>query len=155
MRISFDVDDTIICYDPSVPTEQLLPWLLRPWFTEPLRQGTRALMRDLICRGCEIWIYTTSYRNPLYLKLWFRAMGVRLGGVVNQDIHDRIVKKMTFCSYWPSKYPPAFGIDLHIDDSEGVGIEGKQLGFDVIVVSPSDNAWASHVMEEIQSRKKI
>jgi hypothetical protein len=29
----------------------------------------------------------------------------------------------------PSKNPRAFGIDLHVDDSEGVKLEGKKYGF--------------------------
>jgi hypothetical protein len=52
----------------------------------------------------------------------------------------------------PSKNPRAFGIDLHIDDSEGVRLEGKRHGFDVLVISPDDLGWAERIVEEIDRR---
>src|SRR5690349_13674613 len=103
MRISFDVDDTLVC-DASVPAEQYVPWWTSWWYPEPLRQGTRQLMRALLERRCELWIYTTSYRSPRYLRGWFRSFGIPLAGVVNQDRHERVVGRQG-----PSKYPPAFG----------------------------------------------
>jgi hypothetical protein len=154
VRVSFDVDDTLVCYDPAVPAEQVVPWWCRPWYTEPLRRGTRSLMRELLRRGCNLWIYTTSYRSPLYLRWWFRSIGVRLSGVVNQDIHERTVRWHRAGGYPPSKYPPAFGIDLHVDDSEGVGMEGEQYGFSVVVVSPRDLNWTERVLEAVEKRMR-
>jgi hypothetical protein len=104
-------------------------------------------MEELLRRRCEIWIYTTSYRSPRYLRAWFRSFGITLGGVVNQDCHDRIIGRQG-----PSKYPPAFGIDLHVDDSEGVWIEGQKHHFAVVVVSPNDPDWASRVLEAVDAR---
>jgi hypothetical protein len=152
MRISFDVDDTLVCYGGGVPSEQFVPWPLRPWFHEPVRRGTRDLLRELARLGCEPWIYTTSYREPLYLKLWFRSFGVRLGGVVNQHVHERHLQGRRWSSYAPSKYPPAFGIDLHVDDLDGVREEGLRYGFDVVVVSPADPDWAAKVLEVVCRR---
>ena len=40
-----------------------------------------------------------------------------------------------------SKYPPAFGIDLLIDDAEGVSIEGERFGFRVFRISGNDLSW--------------
>jgi hypothetical protein len=71
-------------------------------------------MGELLRRRCELWVYTTSYRSPRSLRGWFRCLGVPLAGVVNQARHERVVGRQG-----PSKYPPAFGIDLHVDDSEG------------------------------------
>jgi hypothetical protein len=137
-----------------VPAEQVVPWWCRPWYTEPLRRGTRSLMRELLRRGCNLWIYTTSYRSPLYLRWWFRSIGVRLSGVVNQDIHERTVRWHRAGGYPPSKYPPAFGIDLHIDDSEGVGMEGAQYGFSVVVVSPQDLNWTERVLAAVEKQMR-
>jgi hypothetical protein len=146
MRISFDVDDTLVC-DPSVPTEQMVPWWGRWWYPEPLRQGTRELMLHLLAGGHQLWIYTTSYRPARYLRGWFRSFGVPLYGVVNQQRHEGVIGRQG-----PSKYPPAFGIDLHVDDSAGVGQEGQQHRFDVVVISPTDAAWVIRVLEAVQSR---
>jgi hypothetical protein len=143
VRISFDVDDTLVC-GPAVPAEQFVPWWKRYWYPEPLRQGTRVLMRELHAGGHELWIYTTSYRPARYLRGWFRSFGVRLHGVVNQDRHDRVVGR-----HRPSKYPPAFGIDLHVDDSAGVAEEGGRHRFRVVVVSPADLDWAARVLEAV------
>src|SRR5436305_4383128 len=132
MQISFDIDDTLVG-DFSVPTEQLVPRWKRLWYPERLRHGTRGLMRELIHRRPKVWIYTTSYRSPRYLRGWFGSFGIPISGVVNQQQHERVVGRQG-----PSKYPPAFGIDLHVDDSEGVAEEGRRYGFDVVVVNPED-----------------
>jgi hypothetical protein len=144
MRISFDVDDTLVC-DPSVPTEQLVPWWGRWWYPEPLRRGTKPLMQKLLAGGHQLWIYTTSYRSARYLRGWFRIFGVPIHGIVNQQRHERVVGRQG-----PSKYPPAFSIDLHVDDSEGVAEEGKQHRFNVVVVSPSDLEWVERVLEAVE-----
>jgi len=150
MRISFDIDDTIVLYEPGAPVERLVPWWWRWRFQEPMRFGTQALMRTLLAHGHELCIYTTSYRSPFYLRGWFRSIGVKLVDAINQDVHDRKVKKSAFPGYVPSKYPPAFGIDLHIDDSEGVAMEGREHGFRVVVVSPHDEQWATRVLSAVE-----
>lgn len=104
-------------------------------------------MKELLRRGCELWIYTTSLRSPRYLRGWFRSMGIPLHGIVNQQIHERTVGRQG-----PSKFPPAFGIDLHIDDSEGVAMEGRQHRFRVLVVSPEDVNWTSRVLAAVEAR---
>jgi hypothetical protein len=149
MRISFDLDDTLICYQPGVPREPAPPWWLR-WLTtrEPLRQGARALLRDLRMAGWEVWIYTTSFRDPHSVWWWLACHGVWVGRVINQDVHDQYLRRRPG-EYPPSKHPRAFGIDLHVDDSEGVRLEGQQHGFTVIVVEPTDLLWADRVRQAV------
>ena len=149
MRISFDVDDTLVLYQADARVEMIVPWWWRWRFREPLRFGTKLLMQTLIARGHEVCIYTTSYRGPAYLRGWFRSIGVRLVEAINQDVHDKIVKKAHFPGYPPSKFPPAFNIDLHVDDSEGVGMEGREHGFRVVVVSPTDVDWVARVLRAV------
>jgi hypothetical protein len=62
MRISFDVDDTLVC-GPSVPADPPPAWWRRWRYPEPLRRGSRDLMAELIRRRFEVWLYTTSYPN--------------------------------------------------------------------------------------------
>lgn len=145
MRISFDLDDTLICYLPGSLYEPPLPWYWRPLGgAEPLRRGAKALMNGLRASGWEVWVYTTSYRRPAAVKWWLWCHGVRVGRVINQDVHDRHLKRSRN-DYPPSKNPRAFGIDLHVDDSEGVRMEGRTHGFSVVVVDPLDAAWADAV----------
>ena len=156
MRISFDLDDTLICYQPGVPSEPALRWYLRLVAgDEPLRLGARALMRGLVDRGWELWIYTTSNRDPGAVRRWFRCHGVRIAGVVNQDMHDARFRRSRG-DRPPSKNPGAFGIALHVDDSDGVRLEGGQHGFNVVVVAPEDTAWTDKVwqaVEEVEARQ--
>ncbi len=152
MRISFDLDDTLICYQEGVAQEpSRVPWLLRPWVYEPLRLGARDLMRGLSQRGFELWVYTTSYRSPTSVWLWLRCYGIRVRRIINQAVHDRHLRRGPN-DYPPSKLPRFFGIDLHVDDSEGVRLEGREHGFDVVVVSPLDPDWTKQVLQAVERR---
>jgi hypothetical protein len=116
MRISFDIDDTLICRDNGVPTERgLLPSFIHARVSEPLRQGTRSLFAELRRQGYNIWIYTTSVRTSFQIRLWLVLHGLRVDGIVNDARHRNELAGHNF-SRIPSKYPPAFGIDLHVDD---------------------------------------
>lgn len=141
MRISFDLDDTLICYG-EVPAEPGLSRWKRWRYPEPLRKGAVALLQTLSERGWQVWIYTTSYRSQRSVRGWLRSYGIVVGGVINQADHDRVVGRQG-----PSKYPPDFGIDLHVDDLEGVVLEGQRHGFDVLIVTPSDPDWAARVLQ--------
>lgn len=149
MRISFDIDDTLACQSDHADSEQsLLPAAIHRWLGEPLRFGTRALTRELRRRGCSIWIYTSSGRSPFYIRRWLLLHGIHVDGVVNGERHRNGLATHGF-SHSPSKFPPAFGIDLHVDDSDGVRMEGDAHGFRVIVVRPDDPHWARHVLEAV------
>ena len=155
MRISFDLDDTLVCYQAGVPQEPRPPWYLR-WLVpdEPLRRGTVDLVRRLRQRGWQVWIYTTSNRRPSAVRRWLRWHGVRIDEVVNQDAHDRHLRRSPQ-DRPPSKNPAAFGIDLHVDDSDGVRMEGEQHGFPVVVVTSDDRDWTAKVLraaDELQRR---
>ena len=146
MRISFDLDDTLVCYQPGVPQEPRLPWYLR-WLAvnEPLRLGTVNLIRELRDRGWEVWIYTTSHRRESAVRRWLRLHGARIDGFVNQGVHESHLRRSPE-DRPPSKNPAVFHIDLHVDDSEGVKMEGEEYGFQVVVVTPEDEQWVDRVL---------
>ena len=154
MRISFDIDDTLVCRGVSYPGEvgRLPPFLLQR-FCEPLRGGTRSLVNELRRRGCSVWIYTSSGRTPFQIRLWLFLHGIRVDGIVNDERHRRELSDRRF-SRLPSKYPPAFGIDLHVDDSEGVRMEGDQHGFRVVVVQREDEDWVGKVLKAAEKLEK-
>lgn len=145
MRVAFDLDDTLIPIsrplETEAPTHLLLRWVVR----ERLRTGAAQLLRELIVEGHEVWIYTTSLRPVWMIKLLFRAYGVALAGVVNQPIHARWERQGSTRGAIPSKFPPAFGIDILVDDSQGVAVEGERHGFAVVRVAPSESDWANIV----------
>lgn len=149
IRISFDVDDTLACQPHHAAEEHSrLPAALHRWLGEPLRTGTRRLTRELRRQGCSIWVYTSSGRTPSYIRRWLLLYGVHVDGVVNSVRHSHALNVHGFANA-PSKFPPAFGIDLHVDDSEGVQIEGNDYGFRVVVVRPDDENWAQRVIEAV------
>ena len=149
MRISFDVDETLVCRRTAAPTEvERLPSFIHRWLGEPLRRGTRSLVHQLRERGCSIWIYTSSGRTAFHIRLWLLLHGIRVDGIVNEERHRRELSGRRF-SRLPSKYPPAFGIDLHVDDSEGVRMEGDEHGFRVVVVRPDDEHWTQRVLDAV------
>lgn len=149
MRIAFDLDNTLVpCGKADFAVERTAPRPLCPlarlWLGDGLRCGARALLHELRRQGHEIWIYTTSSRSPLTLRLWFLLQGIPLGGVVNWRRHDDLVHtgQCPNCS----KYPPAFGIDLLVDSRDGVALEGLQYGFEVLLVPPCDPDWTERIL---------
>ena len=149
LRISFDIDDTLACqFHHCAAEHSRLPAIIHRWLGEPLRTGTRGLTRELRRRGCSVWIYTSSGRTPSYIRRWLFLYGVRVDGVVNSVRHGHALAKHGF-SHSPSKFPPAFAIDLHVDDSEGVRLEGHDHGFRVVVVRPDDASWTQSVLDAV------
>jgi hypothetical protein len=146
MRLAFDLDNTLIrcghAFPLETPQRRLLARLLS---NEQLRHGIKALVADCHRQGWEVWVYTTSYRGAWRIRRLFWLYGIRLDGVVNQPRHDREARARC------TKHPPTFGIDLLVDDSEGVRIEGERHGFRVLVVRPEDEQWAEKVRAALDS----
>ena len=139
MKISFDLDDTLI---PAIlgdfPTERRNAFL-RLIGIEPIRKGTPILFTRLKQAGHQVGIYTTSHRTKLHIRFHLMIYGISPDFIINEQQNRPVLISHGITS---SKYPPAFGIDLHIDDSIGVEQEGKRLGFQVVVVGKNDRNWA-------------
>jgi len=135
MKISFDLDDTIIPSTTNFETEPIKNWQKFLGF-EKIRKNSFFVMTELKKHNHQIGIYTTSFRNPFYIRLLFLSYGIPLDFVINQNKHDFILKNnKNKCS----KYPPAFNIDLHIDDSDGLAIEAKKFDFKVLILKNTDD----------------
>ncbi|WBA40252.1 hypothetical protein [Hymenobacter canadensis] len=145
MRLAFDLDNTLIRNNYPFPLEQpRWPLLARLLGAEGLRQGVMELVAYCRAQGWEVWVYTTSYRSVWHIRRLFWLHGIRLDGVVNQPRHNREVRAQC------SKHPPTFGLDLLVDDSEGVRLEGERHGFRVVVVQPKDMQWTTAVKRMMQ-----
>lgn len=145
MRIAFDLDDTLVPCLSALPTEPR-PWYGRLLSRERLRAGTRALMVELRRRGHEPCIYTSSGRSERSVRALFRAHGLTLGLVITGTDHARAGSDgCRACS----KHPPSFGIDLLVDNSEGVVLEGLRHGFRVVLVQPFETDWADRVLAQL------
>ncbi|MBC8085437.1 MAG: hypothetical protein H7Z21_19735 [Hymenobacter sp.] len=147
MRIAFDLDNTLIrCgYDFPLSTPHRRLWA-RLLGNEQLRHGAKELIDDCHRRVWKVWVYTTSYRSAWRIRQLLWLHGIRLDGVVNQQRHDREARARC------TKHPPSFGIDLLIDDSAGVRMEGKRHRFRVVLVAPEDEEWVEKVRAALESR---
>ena len=145
MTISFDLDDTLIPGTKTFETEEqnLIQKLTG---IERIRKGTIELFKELRFRGHNIYIYTTSFRPILKAKLTFLSYGIPVDRVINQQDHDRELKEnKTRCS----KFPPAFGIDIHVDDSPGLKIEGEKFNFRTIIIEENDLTWTDKILRTV------
>jgi hypothetical protein len=147
MRIAFDLDDTLIPTSEFACGSTVASFPLSLFFQERLRNGAVELLKA-ISKKHELWIYTTSYRKPFYIKSWFRFLGIKLNYVINQTIHEKAVKTNIHYSRY-SKAPKLFGIDLLVDDLPGVGIECKNQSCNYIIVHPSDEHWVEKIHHKI------
>jgi hypothetical protein len=148
MRISFDLDDTLILKSLAGPCEESLP-ARRPGEAneERFRKGIRELFLKLQEQGWEILIYSNSYRGKSELASWFAECGLPICGVVNQQLHDLKKVESGNLALRPAKFPPWFDVDLHVDDSQELFEDGQEFGFEVVRVDPSDPDWTRVVLE--------
>ena len=66
--------------------------------------------------------------------------------MINQQCHDETLKEhKTRCS----KFPPAFGIDIHVDDSPGVEMEANKFNFKTVIIGESDLNWTEKVLKSV------
>jgi len=147
MIISFDLDNTLIPYSDEFEVEDTT-LLSRLFKAESIRKGTIQLFEELTSRGHTIWVYTTSFRSQFKMKKTFRAYGLNPSKFINEKINQRVLKKHQ-CS--ASKNARLFGIDVHIDDLEGVGMEGKKYGFETIILDTNDKDWSEKVLQGVEA----
>ena len=145
MKISFDLDDTIIPGTKTFETEPqtLIQKLLG---AEKIRKGTIKLFKELKNRNHTVGIYTTSFRSRLKIKLTFLLNGFSVDFIVNQKIHRN---EMANRQIKPSKYPTLFGIDIHVDDSKGVEMEGEKYNFKTIIIDEKQLDWTDQILERV------
>jgi len=149
MIISFDLDDTIIPGIKTFATEEH-NFLQRIAGIEKIRLGTIKLFQELRLQGHSIYIYTTSFRPILKTKFTFYTYGIPVDKVINQKCHDEELKENKGrCS----KFLPAFGIDLHVDDSPGLKIEGEKFNFKTIIIKEADKNWTQTILENLAKIK--
>ena len=147
MRISFDLDDTLILTGDGCLYEAPIKFPYSLFYKEQLRRGTINLCNQLTALGYEVCVYTTSERSERYIKKLFSLYGIKLKIIINQKKHLEVVQGKRK-EIMPSKFPSRFGIDLHIDDDISVKQNGMQYGFKVLIINKSDEIWYEKVIAE-------
>ena len=151
MNISFDLDSTLIPNGKEFETEKRSR-IAKLLGIEEIRKGTPGLITELKNQDNEVHIYTTSFRTQGKIRRTLKYYGIKVDRIVNQTENQRELKNVNINS---SKFPPAFGFDIHIDDSKGVGIESERHNFNVIIVEPTDNKWVEKIKTEIKEFYKL
>jgi len=146
MIISFDIDNTLIPYSDEFEVEER-KLLSRLFAAESIRKGTIDLFKTLKSKEHQIWIYTTSFRSVLSLKRTFKSYGLSPSRIINERINQQVLKKHNCRA---SKNPKLFGIDIHVDDSKGVGMEGDKYGFKTIILETNNEEWVELVISQIE-----
>ncbi|HEX9061282.1 MAG TPA: HAD family hydrolase [Clostridia bacterium] len=154
MKISFDLDDTLILTGENCLYEDSIKFPYSILYKERLRKGTVNLCKELASLGYDICVYTTSERSTRYISKLFKLYGIKLNNIVNQKIHMNIVQGNRK-EIMPSKVPSRFGIDLHIDDDVSVRQNGVQYGFKVLIVDKNDGEWDQKVLNEARRIIKL
>ena len=154
MRVSFDLDEVLFVSPETHKTEPPLPFPLRNIFVERLRLGTPELIRELQRQGCEVWVYTSSFRTDRYIRTLFRLYGVRFDGIVNGFRHQREVQRDN-ATILPQKLPNRYHISLHIDDEEVICSSAGQYGFRAYQLNAQDDEWKEKILQRVEEIRRI
>jgi hypothetical protein len=145
MRISFDLDETLTT-SRLADAESGQTWWGWFFFQEPLRCGTRNLLNNLRSQGHEVWVYTSSVRSVTTIRWWFASYGITLDGIVNERLSRPALKAAAQAGFLSSKYPPYFGIDIHIDDDSNLIRDLQGTSCIPILVDRNDLQWIAVLM---------
>ena len=148
-RATLDLDEVVFAKDGSVPAEKELPFPFSKLDRERLRLGVPALFRLLNREGWDVWVYTSQYYSPEYIRRLFRKYHVRVTGVVTGAARktendsaaglEKLVK---------DKYQST----LHID-SETVLLTRADGGEFEDLRLPGESVWSAEVMEIVRRLK--
>ncbi|CAL2077885.1 HAD family hydrolase [Tenacibaculum sp. 190524A02b] len=147
MDISFDLDSTLIPNGKEFEVENR-GRIAKLLGIEELRKGAPELIADLQKKGYKVHIYTTSFRSKIKIRLTLKYYGIKVKRIVNQTENRKVLKSQNIKA---SKYPPAFGFDLHIDDLKGIGVEGRKLNFKTLIIEPTDKSWREKVKKHVST----
>ena len=152
MRVSFDLDEVLFVSPDTHKTEPALVFPLNKIFRERLRLGTPELIKTLQNMDYDVWVYTSSFRSERYIKLLFRAYGVKFNGIVNGQRHMKGVQGNRK-QLLPQKVPSRYRISLHVDDESVICSLGRQYGFDAYQLDAQDDDWKEKVIARAQEIK--
>lgn len=150
MKISIDLDDTILVKPDFPHIESETTKLIRGCMEECFRKGTRKLFEYLNLSGHEVGIYTNSYRGKSDLENWFSENEFNINFVINQQIHDSKTDQQPNRYSLPDKCPHLFDIDIHIDDLIEIKESCEKFGVKIILAESSEN-WVEEVIYKIKS----
>lgn len=148
-RISFDLDEVLFVNPANHSTEPQLKFPFNRIYKERLRLGTARLIPRLQQMGCEVWVYTSSFRTERYIRSLFRHYHIRFDSIVNGQRHQREVQGDRK-EVMPTKMPNRYGITLHVDDESIVSTYGQYYGFKVYQLDAQDDEWEEKIVNQVK-----
>ena len=149
VRVSFDLDEVLFVSPKTHETEPELPFPYNRIYVERLRKGTPDLVKALQQMGCEVWVYTSSYRTEKYIRNLFKHYGVRFDSIINAQRHLKEVQRDRK-DMLPQKMPGFYRITLHVDDETVIATAGKEYGFEVYELNEPDKDWKEKVISRVR-----
>ncbi|UZR96779.1 hypothetical protein [Chondrinema litorale] len=156
MRIAIDLDGTLVRGNYPFPLEKVAQEYEDIFLSrECLRAGICELYSYIKESNYEFWIYTFSFRKIEEIECLFKKYNVQLDGIINYMIHKGRISEIDLEELrWIQKYPPAFGIDLLVDDLEEVKLDGDRLKFEVLLLKEKDLHWVEKVIDKLNELGK-
>lgn len=148
MRIAFDLDGTLVKEDEDFPLETIVNKHLS---NECLRKGICQLFQQLLQANHEPWVYTISFRSKEQIIRLFQKYNLELPGVINYTVHTNAYPDFKGIFRGLYKYPPAFKVDLLVDNLPAIAKEGIEYNFDVIIIKPEDDQWTEKVLRKVEA----
>lgn len=153
MKISIDLDDTILVRHDCPFKEPNTTALNRGPIKEYFRAGTRSLFQFLETRNLDVGIYTNSYRGKSDLENWFQENSFKISFVINQQLHDARIDQEDNRYSLPDKCPHLFGIDIHIDDLPEIKEDSERFGTKVILAYSGED-WVEKIITQLKAFKQ-
>lgn len=147
MKISFDLDGTLIPMGNDQFATEKQGIFHKLMQVERMRLGTKAAFQQLKAQGHEVGIYTTSFRSKGHIRYWLRAYGLKADFIINEQV---ALPRLQLRNINASKYPPAFGIDLHFDDQPGLLLEAERYDFKAALL-PAGPLDIQFIMSAVQA----
>ena len=70
--------------------------------------------------------------------------------MINETRHRRRVKRLGQSYKMLTKFPPAYQIDLLVDDSDAIANEGTRFRYQVLQIQPDDQSWVTKVLAQVE-----
>lgn len=81
-RATLDLDEVVFQSQKQEPAEKRVPFPLNLRYSRRLRLGVPALISYLDAHGYDVWVYSSRYYSPEYIRALFRLKHVRVTGLV-------------------------------------------------------------------------
>ena len=154
-RVTLDLDELVFCANRD-EAEKPLSFPFNRWYTEHIRRGIPALLHHLGMLDYDVWVYSSKYYSPEYIRAFFRYYSVRLDGIITGmgrkgKAHEEENKRMSQLLY--NQYEET----LHIDRGMVLRTGKNVKPYEVYPIEAGDDCWVQAVMTVVDGfgRKEV